>query len=129
MKEFHGLDLNTKEKEICRKNPIAAVQQYRKRTKLGIRDAKAALEHELGMPYNIYNKIKEKIAFSLFYRDKRNKFHEREHNVSEELRSWRNIKGDDHIWAINVKEFFYSLADKILTINDSYFDETDPRNV
>jgi len=33
-KEFHGMDLNTKEKAVCRDKPILAIQMYRRRTGL-----------------------------------------------------------------------------------------------
>lgn len=133
---FDGMMLNSKEKSICRKSPLQAISLYRHRTKSGLKDAKMALENELGMEYKSYNEARDIIAFSFFYIDWLNMFRgevECDKDLQDALKDWRKYRRlfeedvknkrprfslflkDEQIYLIGK---YYELADKMLRIDN-----------
>lgn len=129
---FDGMDLNTEEKKICRKEPIAAIQKYRARTGSGLKDAKDALDAELGISFGAYGPVKERLAFSLFFKHKSYEFNEKVEDtmsaVHYDLKEWRQFKMSDEPWAKKLVNYFYDLADEIIKLDNLIFDKDDPRN-
>jgi len=145
-KEFHGMDLNTKERAICRENPIEAIHMYRQRTGLGIMYAKSAVEQELGMDFRTYKQVKERIAFALYFQnhlweiDSLDDGSEKEYQQA--LKFWRIMKRsvkEDPPWKDGrhsgdctnepfschrcFSERHYRIADKIINFDDRECDE------
>lgn len=147
-KHFDGMDLNTKEKAICRDNPIGAMQLYRRRTGLGLKDARDALEQELGMDPIVYRRVRDRMAFAVYYQDYL--WYENgdgsEKHFQLALKFWRSMKrsldlppwkGGKHSGECTNEpcscqrcsmEQFYEMAEKILDLDDLSLDEEDPRN-
>lgn len=142
------MDLNTKEKDICREYPIKAIQMYRTRTGLGLNEARDALEEELGIDPVMYKKVRDRVAFAFYYQDHLWQYDEEEseNNFRSALRFWRRMKhslkmpqwkdgkhsGDctDEPCSCHrcFMERYYKMAEKIIDLDELAFDEEDPRN-
>lgn len=122
-KDFQGMDLNTTEKSISIKNPLKAMEMYNKRTGFGIREALEAMEEYLGMDPRVYQRVRERIAFSVFYGSKYGDFR-------SSLKAWRDLKRiseyDNKVKYI--LEDYYNKSDDILSLDCLEFNEIDPRN-
>lgn len=132
-KEFHGLDLNVKEISICRDNPVLAIQMYRKRTGLGIKDAKDALEQELGMDCSTYRRVRDRVAFSFFYMNwliRNITCGDSNLDFKVALVEWRKLRRMDHPMSKqNSLHDFYKKAESILNLSDrDLYDEEDARD-
>ena len=108
------------------------IQKYRKRTKLGLQEARDALRNELGMDIIMYGQIKERLAFSLFSKPDSYDFNQDIKDamflINYDLSEWRRFKRNDDPWAKQVVKYFYDLADEVIKLNDIVFDPEDPRN-
>ena len=123
-KEFNGMDFNDEEKEMCRNKPVQALQMYRKRTGFGLRDARDAAEKALGMDPMVYGRVRERIAFSIFYNNDYLLLGEGDKDLQYPLKQWRQLKREN----TEIVKRFYNTADKILDLYEMDFDEDDLRN-
>jgi len=124
-KDFNGMDFNDKEKELCKKNPILAIQMYRRRTGFGLRDARDAAEETLGMDPMVYGRVRERIAFSIFYNGNYLLLDKNDKDLEYPLKLWRELKRSKDNEFI---DRYYDLAEHILDLYEMDFDEDDLRN-
>jgi hypothetical protein len=138
--ESFNVDFNTNEKLICRKDPVQAIQLYRRRTGIGLKDARNALKKELGMDVITYKNMREKIAFALYYGDcllenDLSEYSEKDFKTS--INHWKYMKSllDESPWDNGkhrgdctqepftcqrcIMESYYNRAEKILSIDMS----------
>jgi len=124
-KDFQGMDFNDKEKELCKNNPIQAIQMYRRRTGFGIRDAREAAEEALGMDPMLYGRLRERVAFSIFYNSEYLLLDKNDKDLKHPLKLWRQLK---RTYDNDFMDRYYNLAEEVLDLYDIDFNEEDPRN-